>query len=423
MTYFLPQVTIVDPQSPFHLQKVDIRLHNGQIAAIGPEAQREDKDQLLELENAHIAPSWVDIGAQSGEPGFEHRETLDSLAAAAHAGGYGHVVIRPDTQPALDHAGAIRSILQHRSPEEVRLYPMARASVHGKGAELSEWLDLAEAGAVAFSNAPEAITSNAFMLKALQYGKRVGRPLIHSPHDKSFVPGAQVHESQQSISLGLKSWPEAAETLLMDRDLVLLEYTSGHIVWDELSSLGAVDRLRRASQNGVHFSAGLGYLHLCYSEEEVEDFNTLFKLSPPLRSDADREALWSAIREGLISFVSSQHRPVEQDLKDIEFPYAAFGAEGLETVMSGFLRHCPLDDPLTHWVQLAAIGPRKLLGWEPVSLQKGQTADFTVFNPGAKYVLEKDHLRSLSYNNPNLGRTLQGRIWGRLIDDKWRPIS
>jgi dihydroorotase len=421
MTYFLPQVTIVDPQSPFHLQKVDIRLHDGQIEAIGPDAKRAEGDKLLELKNAHIAPSWVDIGAQSGEPGFEHRETLDSLSSAAHAGGYGHVVIRPDTQPALDNASAIRSIAQYHSPYAVQLYPMAGASVQGKGTELTEWLDLAAAGAVAFSNAPEAISSNAFMLKALQYGKRVGRPLIHNPHDRTFVPGAQVHESQQSISLGLKSWPEAAETLLMDRDLVLLEYSSGHIVWDGLSSAGAVDRLRRASKKGVRFSAGLGYLHLCFSEEEVQDFNTLFKMSPPLRSDKDREALWAAIREGLISYVSSQHSPVEQDLKDIEFPYAAFGAEGLETVMSGFLKYCPLDDPLTHWVQLAAIGPRKLLGWEPVALQKGQVADFTLFDPDTEYVLEKHHLQSLSFNNPNLGRPLKGQIFGRLINDAWWP--
>lgn len=424
MAHFLPEIKVIDPDSPFHNQVINIRLKEGVIVDLGAEVVKEKDDEVLSSENGHISPSWVDIGTQSGEPGFEHRETLASLAKAAHAGGYGHLVIRPNTEPPLDQAAAIRNIRQHQSPEQVQFHPMALASVDAKGEELTEWLDLAEAGAAAFTDGPHALRSNAFMLKALKYSQRSGKPLIHSPHDAEFIPGAMVHESRQSVEMGLRAWPAAAETLLLDRDLNLLEYVPAHLIWHNLSSAAAVRRLGHARERiGDKVQAGVGYLNLCYTENELAHFNTLFKVSPPLRAEEDRTALWKAVKRGWIQYVSSDHFPLEEDRKKTSFPHADFGAEGLESVMSAFFSCCPLEESLSLWVRLAAQGPRAVLNWEPVTIQKGQSADFTIYEPNQEYVFQAHHIKSRSKNNPNLGRQLQGQIYGRLYKERWLPVS
>ena len=424
MPQFLSKVKVIDPKSPHHDKIVDIRIDEGKIVEIGQSVVKNDRDNLIEPSNAHISPSWVDVGTQSGEPGFEHRETLASLASAAQAGGYGHLVIRPNTQPPLDQAAAIRNIKNYKNKEAVEFHPMALASVDAKGEELTEWLDLAQAGAAAFTDGPHALKSNAFMLKAMQYSQHCGKPLLHSPHDATFIPKAMVHESRQSVEMGLRGWPAASETLLIDRDINLLEYVSGNIVWHNISSRAAVEKLKNA-KNALNLavSAGVGYLHLCFTEKEVAEFNTLFKLSPPLRSDRDRHALWTAIEEELIQYVSSDHFPLEEDRKKTSFPNAGFGAEGLETAMSGFISYCPLQNPLVHWVRMAAHGPRSLLNWDAVVVQKGQRADFTIYDPSSERVFEEHELKSRSKNNPHLGRKLVGKVLGRISGDDWIPVS
>lgn len=424
MAHFLPEIKVVDPDSTFHDQVINIRLEKGKIVDMGADVKKKTNDEVISAENAHISPSWVDIGTQSGEPGFEHRETLASLARAAHAGGYGHLVIRPNTAPPLDQAAAIRHIYQYRAPERVGFHPMALASVDAKGEDLTEWLDLAEAGAAAFTDGPHALRSNAFMLKALKYSQRTGKPLIHSPHDTEFIPGAMVHESRQSVEMGLRGWPAAAETLLLDRDLNLLEYVPAHLIWHNLSSASAIRKLEHARDRFKDkIQAGVGYLNLCYNENEVAHFNTLFKVSPPLRAEEDRMALWKAAEEGWIQYVSSDHFPLEEDRKKTSFPQADFGAEGLESVMSAFFSCCPLEDSQSLWVRLAAQGPRSVLNWEPVSIQIGQLADFTIYNPDPAYVFQLDQIKSRSKNNPNLGRQLKGKVYGRLHKECWMAIS
>jgi len=424
MPHFLHDIKVIDPESPFHDQTVHIRIENGVNRSSDLEVTKKSDDHELSFPGGHISPSWVDIGTQSGEPGFEHRETFESLARAAHAGGYGHLIIRPNTAPPLDQAAAIRNVKSLETREQVQFHPMALASVQAEGEELTEWLDLAQAGAAAFTDGPHALRSNAFMLKALKYSQRSKKPLIHFPHDATFVPGAMVHESRQSVEMGLRGWPSSAETLLLDRDLNLLEYISAPLVWHNLSSAQAVRRLEEAAKRlGRKVPAGVGYLHLCYTEEEVKDFNTLFKLSPPLRAEEDRQALWKAVEKGLIHYVASDHFPLEEDQKKTSFPHAEAGAEGLESSMAAFITFCPLKDPLRYWVQLASHGPRQLLQWDPVIVQKGQMADFTLFDPAVERILEKKHLRSRSKNNPNLGRSLKGKVYGRFYEQSWIPFS
>jgi len=424
MSLFISDIKVVDPQSPFHKKVVNIRVEGGSITELGPTIEKRQEDRVIKVENGHISPSWVDIGTQSGEPGYEHRETWTSLSKAAHAGGYGHLLVRPNTTPPLDQAPAIRAVKQLETSEFVEFHPMGLASINTKGKDLTEWLDLEDAGAQAFSDGPNALRSNAFMLKALKYSKRVGKPLIHTPHDAHFIPGAMVHESQQSVEMGLNAWPSASETLLMDRDINLMEYVSAHVIWHNLSSAAAMERLERAQkQLGRRVSAGVGYLYLCYTEAEVSAFNTAFKLSPPLRAEQDRLELWKSIEKGLIDYVSTDHFPLEEDRKKIPFPYADFGAEGLESAMSGFLAHCPLEDAVTLWVRLAAIGPRKVLNWEPVSLKVGQCADFTIYKPTSQWIFQKQDIKSRSKNNPNIDRQMKGRILGRLSGSHWLPIS
>jgi dihydroorotase len=424
MSLFISDIRVVDPGSPHNGMNVNIRIEEGRISAIGTDIEKTTQEQEIQLTNGHISPSWVDIGTQSGEPGYEHRETWASLSRAAHAGGYGHLVVRANTHPALDQAPAIRAVRQIQTKEGIQFHPMALASIHAEGKDLTEWLDLADAGAVAFSDGPHALHSNAFMLKALRYSQRVGKPLFHSPHDDSFILGATVHESRQSVEMGLRAWPAASETLLMDRDINLMEYVSTPVVWHNLSSTAAMERLERARQRlGLKVSAGVGYLYLCYTEKELTGFNTSFKLSPPLRSEEDRLDLWRAIDEGLIHYVSSDHYPLEADRKKIPFPYADFGAEGLESTMACFIAHCPLKDPMELWIKLAATGPRELLNWDPVTLEVGQTADFTLFDPDKEWTFQSDHIESRSKNNPNIGREVKGAVLGRIQGPRWLPMS
>lgn len=424
MSLFISDIKVVDPGSPYNGTNVNIRIEEGRVSAIGADIKKSTQDREIQVTHGHISPSWVDIGTQSGEPGYEHRETWASLSRAAHAGGYGHLIVRANTNPALDQAPAIRAVSQIQMKEGIQFHPMALASINAEGTDLTEWLDLADAGAVAFSDGPHALHSNAFMLKALRYSQRVGKPLFHTPHDDSFIPGAMVHESRQSVEMGLRAWPAASETLLMDRDINLMEYVSTRVVWHNLSSSAAMERLERARrQLGQKVTAGVGYLYLCYTEKELTEFNTSFKLSPPLRSEDDRRELWSAIDKGLIHYVSSDHFPLEADRKKTPFPYADFGAEGLESAMPCFLAHCPLENPITLWVQLAAVGPREVLGWNPVSLKVGQIADFTLFDPEKEWMFKSEHIKSRSKNNPNIDREVKGTVLGRIQGSRWLPMS
>lgn len=423
MSLLIKSITIQDPQSSHHGSVQDILIKDGQIDRISGSIENRDVEKKIDAHNLYISPSWVDIGTYSGEPGNEHRENFESLQIAAQYGGYGHLVILPNTKPVIDNSSMVRSILSQKELNGVKIWPMAALSSRLEGEDLTELLDLADAGAVAFTDGDKALTSNAFMMKVLEYIKKLDQAVFHQAHDSQLVPGAQMHESALSMQLGLKGWPPISETILMDRDIELLQYTGSRIYWHNISSASAVERVAWAKKQDLEVGAGVGYLHLCYDEEALDSFDGQFKVSPPLRSKSDQNALWEGLKDGLIDYIVSDHKPWEEEKKKLEFPYAAFGAEGLETAFPTFMMQCPYDNALELWIQKTAIAPREILGMPQVRLEEGSHADFTLYTSGDEYTFQKDNIQSLSKNNPNIGKLQKGRIKGSISGNSYYPCS
>lgn len=414
MSILLTSVTIKDPQSPHNGTAKDVFIEKGKVSRIADSLPSSDADKKIDGKGYFLSPSWVDIGPFSGEPGNEHRETFDSLRKAALYGGYGHLAILPSTSPVIDNSSIVKSILAQNSDQSIKIWPLASLSRAMDGKELAEILDLADAGAIGFMDGEKAVRSSSFMLKALEYVKKIDRPIFHQPHNAAIVTGANVHESKLSTELGLKGWPSISETILMDRDIELLKYAQSRLNWHNLSSADAVERVQWAKRTGLNVKAGVGYLHLCYNEQELEDFNADFKLSPPLREATDQQALWDGLIQGSIDYISSGHMPWEEERKKLEFPFASFGAEGLESAFSTFLYHASVENAVELWIQKAAIAPRNILGLPEIIVQENSPADFTLFDPEEEFTFTQKEIRSLSKNNPNIGKQQKGRVIGRL---------
>ncbi|HND88612.1 MAG TPA: dihydroorotase [Saprospiraceae bacterium] len=395
--------------SPFPLQ--DIRLRDGRIAAIGT-LSAERGEEVHEWPNAHLSPGWVDVGTHTGDPGFEHREDLLSAAAAAAAGGYTVLAPMPNTAPAVHSKTEVLYVLNKANGLPVRVRPIGAISQGTEGKDLAELYDMHAAGAVAFSDGCHPVQDAGLLLRAMQYASAFGGLIINQAHHKTLSAGGQMHEGLVSTSLGLRGLPALAEEIMVQRDLSLLEYAGAgcrlhlHLV----STAKSAALIREAKRQGLPVTASAAIANLCFTDERLAHFDSNWKLLPPLRSAADVEALTEGVADGTIDLLCSNHRPWDEEAKNLEFPYAEFGMIGLETAFALWRSFAADRLSLTDWVRTSALRPREVLGLPMPDLEPGAPADFTVFDPDAAWVLGQEHLRSRSRNTPLLGQNLRGRV-------------
>lgn len=408
----LVNARLVDPASGYDGPGA-LRIVGGTIEDIarGPSPE-VGEGEVIDCAGLVLAPGIVDMRVFTGEPGAEHRESFRSAGEAAAAGGVTTIVVQPDTQPPLDDPALVQFVLARaREVSPVRVHAMAALTRGLAGRELTEQHFLAEAGALAFTDADRPVADTRLMRSAMAYATALDGLIVHHPQEASLAAAGCATAGEFASRLGLPAVPAVAEVIGLERDLRLAADTGVRYHADMLSTAAAVEALARARESAARLSAGVSIHHLTLNEFDIADYRSFFKLDPPLRSEADREAVVEALAKGTIDVIVSSHLPWDEEAKRLPFEEAAVGAVGLETFLPACLR-------LVHGGQLslvrlfeaAALAPARLLGLEGGRLAPGAPADLVLFDPDTPFVLDRETLRSKSKNTPFDRQRLQGRV-------------
>ncbi len=408
MKLLIKNARILDARSLYQSQMLDLFIEDGIIRAIAANVQADAP--IFDAKGACVSCGWMDVGVQACDPGMEYREDLRSAAAAAAAGGYTAIAVLPNTQPVIDSKSEILYIKQQTQGFLVDCYPIGAISDNCAGKDISEMLDMHVAGAVAFSDGLKSVQHNSLMIKALQYVSACNGILIHQPLDATIAPDGQMHEGLVSTMLGMKGIPALAETMMVQRDLQLLAYTQGRLHLANISTAESVAHIREAKAKGLQVTASVAALHLMFSDEAIAEFDANFKVMPPLRSEKDRQALIAGLQDDTIDFISSNHIPVDEDGKKREFPYADFGAIGLETAFGVACTALQEQLPLVRLIEKLYLSPRKILNLELPEIAVGAMANLTIFDPTQRWTVQESAIRSKSSNTPLIGHELTGRV-------------
>ena len=416
MKLLIKQARIVDPSSPFNGQSADILIDNGIISKIGI-ALPDKADKEIAIEGLHASPGWVDVFANFADPGYEFKETLETGAAAAAAGGYTDVMVIPNTNPTIHNKAGVEYITHKSRSLPVNIHPIGAITKNTEGKELAEMYDMKSSGAAAFSDGINCVQSAGLLVKALQYVKAFDGILIQLPDDKSINPHGLMNEGIVSTQLGLPGKPAMAEELIVARDIKLARYAGSRLHFTGVSTKKSLEYIKRGKESGTAVSCSVTPYHLFFCDEDLTDYNTNLKVNPPLRSKEDRAALQQAILNGTVDSLATHHLPHEYDSKVIEFEYAKFGMIGLETAY-GVLATAVPGITAARCVELLAVNPRKLFGLNQASIKEGNPATLTLFSPAVKWTVSPENIKSKSSNSPFIGRELTGKVAGIINGDK-----
>jgi dihydroorotase len=421
---FFDNARIVDPSRDINAPGA-LLVEDGVIKASGPQAKGQgvpDGAKVVDLVGKMIIPGLVDMRVFVGEPGGEHRETLETASHAAAAGGVTTIVTMPDTNPVIDDPALVDFILRRaRDTAIVRIHPMAAITKGLKGQELAEFGLLKDAGAVAFTHGRASLANTQVMRNALTYARDFSAMIVHHTEDAALASAGVMNEGETASRLGLPGIPREAETIMLDRDLRLAGLTGGHYHAAQVSCEQALGSIRRAKQDGLNVTAGVSINHLTLNEIDVGSYRTFFKLSPPLRSEDDRLAMVAALADGTLDVVVSAHDPQDVEGKRQPFAEAADGAVGLETLFAAGLRMVHDESvTLTRLVDAMSTRPASLLGLDAGTLKPGSAADFAIVDIDRPWVVAEEKLRSRSRNTAFEGARLTGMVlqtWlgGRMI--------
>ncbi len=407
MKTLIKKAKIIDPESAFHQKFADVLIENGSIQNIASEILTDSDVLLVERENLHLSRGWFDTSVGFGEPGFEQRETIRNGCHAAALSGFSAVALQPNTQPVIDQQMMITWVQNQAHNTAVDLYPIGALTKESAGKELAELYDMKKAGAIAFGDYQKDISNSNLLKLALQYTQDFGGQIIAFSQDQNLKGSGVVNEGIASTRLGLKGIPSLAEEIQIARNLFLLEYAGGKLHIPTISSATSAALIKQAKAKGLSVSCSVSVAHLVLTDDVLDGFDTRFKLMPPLRSNADREELMNSVLDGTIDVITSDHQPIDIEGKKLEFDLANYGSIGLESAFGALNTVLPLEIVIEKLTAGA-----KLFGVASPSINIGQKANLSLFNPDFNWTFGETDILSKSKNAAFLNQSLKGKAYG-----------
>lgn len=414
MNILLKSVTIVNGNTKsLHLKRRDILIKNGVIDAIETKIEPSGNTKVIDIKNLHVSVGWFDSGVSFGEPGYEERETIGNGLLTAAKSGFTDVILNTSSYPTPDSASDIVYLKNAAKNQLTGLHPLANLTVKGDGEVLAELFDMKNAGALGFYDYKHPM-QNANLLKiALQYAQNFEGLVFSFPSDKSISGKGIVNEGITSTKLGLKGIPALAEELQIARDLFILEYTGGKLFIPTISTASSVKLISDAKKKGLQVYCSVAAHNLVITDSALEDFDTQYKVMPPLRTATDMKALQKGVKNGTIDFVTSDHTPLNVELKHVEFDNADFGTIGLESTFGMLNELLDVEDT----IELLTKG-RSVFGMKEPELKVGQPANLSLFTTDDVYEFSEDQILSSSKNSIAIGKPMKGKVVGTIANNQ-----
>jgi len=416
MNILIKSAKIIDSQSNFDQKIQDVLIENGKITKIAATIKNLKNYKEISSKNLHISVGWFDTSVSLGEPGYEERENLENGLKTAAKSGFTAVALNPNTHPLIDNKSAVEYLINKAKGNVVSLHPIANLTQHAKGKELAELYDMSNSGAIAFGDYNTSVDNANLMKIALLYAQNFNGLVLSFPQDNSLSNQGSANEGVQSTKLGLKGNPALAEELQIARDLFLLEYTGGKLHIPTITTAKSALLISNAKKKGLDVTCSISAHHLFLTDDELNDFNTNYKVTPPLRTKNDTKALRKAVINGTIDMITSDHNPIDVEHKKVEFENALYGTIGLESLFGAVNTILPLKNIIA----CITNKPRKRFNIENPSITVGEIANITLFNPELEFEFNEEHISSTSTNSAFLGKKLKGKVLGVFAKNKLR---
>lgn len=407
MNLIIRKATIIDPQSPFHNQTVDLKITEGVIEKIGVSIPNADTHQEFQQDGLHISQGWFDTSVSFGEPGFEDRETIANGLDVAAKSGFTGIALQPNSYPIIDNQSQVHFVKQKAINSSTELFPIGALTKGSEGKDMAELFDMKNAGAIAFGDYGKSL-ANANLLKiGLQYVQDFDGLVIAFCQDETIKGNGVANEGIVSTRLGLKGIPNLAEELIVARNLFLLEYTGGKMHIPTISTAKSVALIKEAKKKGLQVTCSVSVHHLVMTDEKLEGFDTRYKVSPPLRTDNDRQSLIAGVIDNTIDCITSDHNPIDIENKKMEFDLAKNGTIGLESAFGALATVLHLEKI----VEKLTFG-KNILNIESEIINENKKANLTLFQITPNWTFKKENILSKSKNSAFLGHEMAGKVIG-----------
>lgn len=401
-SYLLKNITVLDKTSEHNGNKVNVLIENGKITKIGS-AVEDVALEIIDFSASYLAPGFCDLYVNINDPGFEYREDITSVANAAIAGGFTTICSTANNHPITQTKAQVEYILNNAKNTPITILPIGAVTENFDGKTPTEMLDMHYAGAIAFSDVPHGIKDSGVLLRALQYVQPFNGLIITMPFDKTLVGDGQVNESEISVRMGMKGITNLSEYSVVQRDIELLKYAGGKLHFVGISTKESIELIRKAKAEQLNVTCSVFVHHLISDESDVKNFDSNYKVFPPLRTQDDQQALIEGLKDGTVDCISTQHTPLNIDEKNVEFEVADFGIIGLETAFG--LLNKELENVISkdRLIELLSTNPRKIINQKTNS-------DFIILNFEEEYTFSEKNLKSKSKNTPYIGKPLKGKV-------------
>jgi len=407
MKIIIREAKVIDSESSYHNKTVDILIVDGNIKKIGASISNSENATEIKLDNLHVSQGWFDSSVSLGEPGFEDRETIANGLNVAARSGFSAIALQPNSYPIIDNQSQINFVTTKANGFATQLFPIGALTKGSEGKDMTELFDMKNAGAVAFGDYNKSL-DNANLLKiALQYVQDFDGLVLAFAEDSNIKGNGVANEGIVSTQLGLKGIPNLAEELQIARNLFLLEYTGGKLHIPTISTAKSVQLIKAAKAKGLKVTCSAAVHHLVLTDSKLGDFDTRYKVSPPLRTETDRKALLAGILDNTIDMITSDHNPIDIEHKKMEFDLAKNGTIGLESAFGALLTVLSLEKTIEK-----LTSGKTTFGIEKQTIIEGSKANISLFNPEGKSIFTKENILSKSKNSAFLGVEMKGKVYG-----------